>query len=625
MHGPELRHADHLRRLTVGWAIRSTDEDRSSRVRDSLRVATLAAPILILACAGAPTPVGGPSPQVIPKSQPPSVSPSAGSDAGPADSVDAIFSAFTRPGNPSAGCALGVYRAGEIVFSKGYGYADLEHDDPITDATPFYTASLSKQFTAAAVMLLVGDGKLSLDDDVRKYIPELPDFGARITLDHLLHHTSGLRDYHLLLLLEGLNEEDVITSREVLWLLAHQRTLNFTPGSHQLYSSSGYVLLAEIVARVSGESFNAFLTRRLLQPLGMASSLIRDDHARVIPHKAVGYGRGPDDQPRTLVANLEYAGSSNFVTTIRDLANWDANFYDPRVGGPAFVERMRARGKLADGAELDYASGLEEYESHGRHVESHDGAFAGYRSVLTRYPTERLAVAVLCNTTEANADALEEKVAAVFLPQPGGENPAVAATVPAAVPGHFGYDLASIAGLYADPFTVETRTLETADGIVHMRVGRSTNAPRELVPVGPGDFVVKGGSTHYGYQPAQGKQPARLVRVAKAELTRTFVRVDPVERVDNLGEYTGRYGSDELAHDIEIRIESGHLVMAAVGGAMRGTPFRPVARDLFGSDDEGWRFADDVGWRFERDGRGRVVRLVASTDRARGVVLTRRN
>jgi len=520
---------------------------------------------------------------------------------------------------------VGVYRAGEIVFSKGYGYADLEHEDPITDATPFYTASLSKQFTAAAVQLLVADGKLSLDDDVRKYVPELADFGARITLDQLLHHTSGLRDYHLLLQLEGLNEEDVITSREVLWLLSHQRTLNFPPGTHQLYSSSGYVLLAEIVARVSGESFHAFLEHRLLQPLGMTSSLIRDDHARLIPHKAIGYAIGPDEQPRVLVANLEYAGSSNFVTTIRDLAKWDANFYDPRVGGPAFVAGMRARGKLTDGTELDYAMGLEEYESHGRHVESHDGSFAGYRAVMTRYPTERLTVAVLCNTTRANADALEEKVAAVFLPEPSGEAPTVAATDSAAVPAPFGHDLASIAGLYADPFTMETRTLETTDGVVHMRVGHSTTAPRELVPVGPSDFVVKGGRTHYGYQPAQGKQPARLVRVSRAELTRTFVRVDPVDRVDNLGEYAGRYGSDELAHDIEIRIEGGHLVMAAVGGAMRGTAFKPVARDFFESDDEGWRFADDVGWRFERDGRGRVVRLVASTDRARGVVLTRRN
>jgi CubicO group peptidase (beta-lactamase class C family) len=590
----------------------------------------------MLACAGAPAPriapppplaqapQGGPTPQLSAAALP------AAPNASLAASIDAIFSAFTRPGTPSPGCAVGVYRAGEVVFSKGYGYADLEHADPITDATPFYTASLSKQFTAAAVMLLVGDGKLSLDDDVHKYIPELRDFGARITLDHLLHHTSGLRDYHLLLQLEGLNEEDVITSREVLWLLAHQRTLNFPSGAHILYSSSGYVLLAEIVARVSGESFGAFLARRLLQPLGMTSSLIRDDHARLIPHKAIGYSLYLDGQPRVLVGNLEYAGSSNFVTTIRDLARWDANFYDPKVGGPSFVDGMRTRGKLTDGTELEYAMGLSEYESHGLHVESHDGSYAGYRSVMTRYPSERLSVAVLCNTTEADADALGEKVAAVFLPQLSAREPAVTAPAPAPAPAtvraDFGHDLASLAGLYVDTSTAETRTIEVADGVVRARLGRSATAAfRELVPVGPGDLVVKGGRTHYAYQPAQGKQPARLVRTAKTELARTFVRVDPVDRVDNLAEYAGRYGSDELAHDIEIRIEDGHLIMAALGGATLGTAFTPLSRDLFVSQDAGWKSTDDVGWRFERDGRGRVVRLVASTDRTRGVALKRRD
>jgi Beta-lactamase len=463
---------------------------------------------------------------------------------------------------------------------------------------------------------------------VHKYVPELRDFGARITLEQLLHHTSGLRDYHLLLQLDGLNEEDVITSREVLWLITHQRTLNFPPGSHQLYSSSGYVLLAEIVARVSGESFGAFLARRLLQPLGMTSSLIRDDHARLIPHKAIGYSLWPDGQPRVFVGNLEYAGSSTFVTTIRDLAKWDANFYDPKVGGQSFVDGMRTRGRLTDGTELEYAMGLSEYESHGLHVESHNGSYAGYRSVMTRYPSERLSVAVLCNTTEADADALGEKVAAVFLPQLSAPEPAAPAPAPApaAVGADFGHDLASLAGLYVDTFTAETRTIDVTGGVVHMRLGQSaTAASRELVPAGPGDLVVKGGHTHYGYQAAQGKQPARLLRTAKTELARTFVRVDPVDRVDNLTQYAGRYGSDEFAHDIEIRIEDGHLIMAALGGATRGTPFKPLARDLFVSQEVAWKISGNLGWRFERDGRGKVVRLVVSEDRARGVVLKRRD
>jgi CubicO group peptidase (beta-lactamase class C family) len=528
--------------------------------------------------------------------------------------IDPIFADFAHEGSP--GCAVGVYRAGEIAFSKGYGCADMEHDAPITDTTPFYTASLSKQFTAAAVLLLAADGKVSLEDDVRRYVPELPDFGgARITLDHLLHHTSGLRDYHLLLLLDGLNEEDVITSREILWLLDHQRTLGFPPGSRFSYSSSGYVLLAEIVARVSGESFHAFLTRRVLQPLGMRSSLVREDHARLIPHRAIGYTLGPDKQLRSLMGNLEYDGSSNFVTTIRDLARWDANFYDPRVGGQALIDAMRVRGRLADGTVLDYAMGLEELETHGLPVERHDGGFAGYRTVLLRYPTERLTVSVLCNTTEANPDALGDEVAEVFLPQLRAPEPEAAPPASEA-PAPFRFDLATVAGTYIDMATGESRTVDAAGGSLRMRYGRSSAAPRELVPAGPADLLVKGSHTRYQYEPAKGKRAAQLVRIAKADAPRTFVRAEPVDKVEGLAEYSARFGSDELAHDLEIRVEDGHLVAAAVGGARRSKPFTPVARDLFATDDEGWRF--------ERDARGKIVRLVASSDRARGVVLIRR-
>src|SRR5450631_4501358 len=201
---------------------------------------SLALSALVLAgCAAAPVP--SPAKGIAPTAAPPapSAAPAVDRRAELAAKIDPLFAVFTRGEAMSPGCAVGVYRAGETVFSKGYGYADVEHDSPMTDTTPVYTASVSKQFTAAAVLLLAADGKVSLDDDVRKYVPELPDFGARLTLDPLLHHTRGLRDYPLLLPLEGLNEEDVITKREVLWLLRHQRTLGFPPGSRFSYSSSG--------------------------------------------------------------------------------------------------------------------------------------------------------------------------------------------------------------------------------------------------------------------------------------------------------------------------------------------------------------------------------------------------
>ncbi len=543
--------------------------------------------------------------------------------------IDAVFADFVEtrspessgPSRKSPGCAVGVYHAGEVAFSKGYGYADLEHDEAITDTTPFYSASLSKQFTAAAVLLLVQDGKIVLSDDVHKFIPELGNFGAPITIDELLHHTSGLRDYHLLLLLNGFNEEDVITSHEVLWLITHQRALNFPPGAHFSYSSTGYVLLAEIVARVSGESFGSFLAKRVLEPLGMRSSLVREDHARLIPHRALGYAVGPDKVPRSLMGNLEYDGSSNFVTTIRDLAKWDANFYHPDVGGQPFIDAMRVRGKLAGGQGIDYASGLFEIVDHGRRVEEHNGGFGGYRSVLIRYPEERLTVGVLCNTTEADADGLGEKVGALLLSSPSASVDSPAPPKPAS----FGFDLAEVAGTYVDRSTAEVRTVEVTDGNLWMRYSGPKARPRKLVPAGPSDLVVEGLKTHYAYVPAKGAEASRLVRsVGTGEASHTFVRLPLVAAVNNLSEYVGRYGSDELAHELKIRVEAGALIAAPLGGAARAAPFRPIARDLFLSPDVAWKIADEVGFRFERDGRGKIARLVVSIDRAREVVLTRR-
>jgi hypothetical protein len=325
-----------------------------------------------------------------------------------------------------------------------------------------------------------------------------------------------------------------------------------------------------------------------------------------------------------LMGNLEYGGSSTIVTTTRDLAKWDENFYQPKVGGQAFIDAMRVRGKLTDGKPIEYAGGLFESDTHGLPVERHDGAFAGYRSWLARYPTQRLTVSVLCNTSEANAGGLGEKVAGLFLPELSApESP------PAGVPLEaFGFDLKTIRGTYIEPSLAEVRTIDTTEGSIHLLAGKTPGAPRDLIPVGPGDLAVKGGSSHFNYEPAKGQKLARIVRTKGGELPQTFVRAEPVEpselKTEKLSEYTGRYGSDELANEVEIRVEGSHLVAGPVGGAAKSASFTPIARDLFETDDESLRFSDEAGWRFERNARGKIVRLVVSTDRAWNVVLVRR-
>src|SRR5277367_6245231 len=232
-----------------------------------------------------------------------------------AKQVDKIFEKWDRPDSP--GCALGVYKDGKIIYKHGYGMADLNDDVPITPATVFHVASMSKQFTAASIVLLAQQGKLSLDDDVHKYIPELPDFGQRITIRHLVWHTSGLRDQWDLLGLAGWRYSlDLITDDDVMSVMTRQKDLNFKPGEQYTYCNTGFTLLALIVKRVSGISFREFTNKNIFEPLGMKHTHFRDDHEEVIKHDALGYEDGKDKPFRMNLTNFDTAGATSLHTTV---------------------------------------------------------------------------------------------------------------------------------------------------------------------------------------------------------------------------------------------------------------------------------------------------------------------
>jgi len=274
--------------------------------------------------------------------------------------VDALFARFNE--RPSPGLAVAVVRDGKLLLSTGYGLANLEDRVPITSSTVFDIASVSKQFAGLAVAMLVEQGKVRLTDDIRKYIPELPDMGQTITVDHLLHHTSGLRDWPGTLGVAGWRMDDVISFDQILTMAYHQTTLNFKPGDEYTYSNTGYNLLAEMVARVTGQSFRAWTDAHLFKPLGMTSSVFRDDHTLVIPHRARGYARQPDSTFRQTPNNLMALGSSSLFSTVDDLAKWVMNFDDPVVGGRNAMAMTRTRGMLNNGSRIPYAFGI----SHGQ-------------------------------------------------------------------------------------------------------------------------------------------------------------------------------------------------------------------------------------------------------------------
>ena len=326
-----------------------------------------------------------------------------------AHAVDQLFAQWAGPDSP--GASIAIIENGKIIYSQGYGAANLEYGVPNSPATVFPLASVSKQFTAFAIYLLVQDGKLSLDDDVRKYLPKLHDFGKVITIRQLLHHTSGVRDHWNLLILAGWRPEDQITDDDVARLLFRQAELNFAPGDRFLYSSSGYTLLAMVVKQVSGKTLPEFAKERIFDPLGMAHTHFQDDYGIVVKDRAYSYARQPDGKYQYVALS----SSSSLFSTVGDLARWDENFYTGEVGGPALLAQMQEKGKLNNGNEIDYASGLEIGKYRGLRTVEHAGGDAAYRTNILRFPDQRFSVVVLANAGDVNATALSFKIADIYL------------------------------------------------------------------------------------------------------------------------------------------------------------------------------------------------------------------
>lgn len=326
--------------------------------------------------------------------------------------VDSIFSRFT-PATP--GCAVAVYQDGRILLAKGYGSANLEYGVPITPATPFISGSVSKQFTAAAIALLVEEKRIALTDDVRKYVPELADYGTPITIAHLVHHTSGLRDWWELVSLAGLRFDDTYAVQDVLEMTARQRGLNFKPGDRYLYSNTGYIVLGIIVQRVTGKTLREFAAERIFGPLEMTNSHYQDDHTQPVRGRAYAYSPSANGRYAINVWNNDLVGQGGVMTTVVDLAKWDDNFSSGRVGGPGFLKRQLERGQLNDGTTLSYAFGVEVGAYRGLDRIEHTGSTGGYRAVLTRFPKQKTTIAALCNVSDAAPATLVHRVADYLL------------------------------------------------------------------------------------------------------------------------------------------------------------------------------------------------------------------
>jgi CubicO group peptidase (beta-lactamase class C family) len=328
--------------------------------------------------------------------------------------VDQLLASFDNPGSP--GCSVGVIRNGDFIYKKSFGYGSLELGVPLTPESVFYMGSVSKQFTAASVVLAAEQGYLSLDDDVRKYLPELPDYGHRVTLRQMLHQTSGFRDFLDLAYLAGRNFSDLASPAEVLDLIVRQKRLNNVPGEEWIYSNSNYFLLGEVVHRATNKSLARFAAENIFQPLGMSHTLFYDDNTLVVPKRVAAYEPGKNG--KFLVdwsTTYDIVGGGGLMSNVEDLLFWDRNFYSDKLGKGNLPKEMQSHGVLNNGNQIDYAMGLSLGDYRGLPTVEHNGALFGYHTAFLRFPLQRFSAIILCNLATADPEGLVRKIADVYL------------------------------------------------------------------------------------------------------------------------------------------------------------------------------------------------------------------
>jgi CubicO group peptidase (beta-lactamase class C family) len=526
--------------------------------------------------------------------------------------TDQLFSPWNEPDSP--GCAYGVMKRGELVYAKGVGSGDLEHDVPLTADSVFYIASTSKQFTAASIALLVLDGKIALKDDIRKFLPEIRDYESTITVEHLLFHTSGVRDYLELVTLAGWSGFDKLDNDMAIQLLARQKALNFTPGSRYLYSNSNYVMLAEIVKRASGMPMSKFAQERIFGPLGMSSTRFGDDAGEIVPNRVVSYGEASEGRKFQFVKTIEAYGDGNLLTTVRDLARWHENFYSGKVGGPALLELLRTRGVLNDGKTLDYGFGLTFGKHRGVAYEGHGGGFLGFRTDSLRFPEQQLSVVTLCNFAAANAGKLARQVAGLHLT---GLNDAAEPPESA---------MKSFTEVKIDPKTFDAYAGSYAlDGstprfvLTFVREGdkyftQATGQSRiEIFPSSPTEFFSRAVDAQVTFHREPDGTVKRLTLHQNGD--RQAQRIEPfVPPVEALTAFAGTYYSDELDTTYRLVVEDSRLT--ARDRRNKPVSLDPTAQDTFA--------VPGAEVRFRRNASGTVDGFAYSSGRVMSVLFERK-
>jgi len=533
----------------------------------------------------------------------------------PEGQIDQLFAVWDNPDNP--GAAIAVVNNEKIIFAKGYGSANLEYDIPITPSTIFHIASVSKQFTAFAIAMLVNESKISLDDDIRKYIPEIPDFGDTITINQLIHHTSGLRDQWNLLVMAGWRMDDVITKEQILKLMSNQQELNFKPGEENLYCNTGYTLLAEIVARVTGDSFPDWTKENIFVPLGMNNTLFYDDHEKIVKNRAYSYHQEPGGYKKNV---LSYAtvGATSLFTTVEDLAKWAMNFENIKVGNEEIMAMMEQKAILNSGDTIDYAFGQGVSEYKGLKYVSHGGGDAGFRTYLGRFPDQQFSVIVFSNLASFNPGIQGLKIAEIYLKdqiveQAGDEGKEEEEDKES-------YQVSDeLLEEYSGRYEIQPGIIVTFELIEDKFMGNVTGQPDiEFQAVSDTTFIIpEAGVTIIFQRDDEGTVNQLVLYQAGQEIISPKLPPFDPQSVE-LGEYTGKFYSEELSTFYIFQIENDTLV--AKHPRLSGIELIPAKPDSFSGTTWSLGLID-----FIRDENGQITGCKTSNGRVRNLYFEKVN
>jgi len=512
------------------------------------------------------------------------------------EKITALEALFQDASVEAPGCAVGVIENGEVCFARGYGLASLEHGVPITPATRFYMASVSKQVAALAVLLAAESGRLDLDDSIRKTMPELPAYMDGVSVRHLLAHTGGVRDYFVLGFLAGLSAEHPYSEADVLDIVSRQRALNFAPGAEFAYSNSGYVLLSIAIARATGQRLDDFAREAIFAPLGMRASRFQHDHTAIVPDKAFGYARRGDQWG---VANsmLDVVADGGLYASLEDMLAWAANLLAPRIGASA-IALMGTPATLNSGASTGYGMGLFVTRHRGLAVLEHSGGHGGYRTQLQVYPSEGFGVVVLCNDAAGQPQQIARQVAEACLED---RMAPPAARAPAPAPEA----LQARAGCYRTAVG-DVLALVEQEGKLFIH-----GVPLALQALGDDSFAMAGDPDilRLAFDAESG-----FALTLGSAAPRRFTRCEPPAEGDE-GAFLGEFRSAEMGAACVVHRDGDSLAVSFGRGP--AAALRQISPGCLWAADLGVTLA------YQRSGSGEVEGFTAAGGRVRGVAYRR--